>query len=542
MFSKILNRTKFLTLLPTLFLGLGLLCISPAEAQTKARRTTSKQRTTQTAKAKQTTPKKGSAKSSGKGKAAAKSQQKPETAEQMRRRQQDTQREIQLTQEQIRKNEAEVKKNLGELNRIAVDVNKSRQQVASLQQQVDRLDKQIADLDSTIQKNEAELNRLRDNYLKAVKKMRAKKGKQSSLAFVFASESFNQAMRRMRYLRQFGDWRDKQSKEIAGKVADLKRQQDLLAQSKREKDAALGRQQAAERQLAEQHARQDAIVVQLRKNGDALRSHLQKKQSEANQLKNSIAAAIAAEQRKAEEARKAEEKRQQAEREAAEKRAAEARQVAEANPAETPQTPAAAKKESAKKEPAKKDNKKQDKKNNGKNYADARGRQPRSTASASAAASSASTASTASTPAVPKPQNFGNFEAARGSLPRPVAGLFNVTSPFGRHPLPDLPDVMYDNPGIDAEVAQGASAQAVFTGRVTGVYKLPGYNTVVIVSHGNYYTVYGNLASPAVKVDDNVKAGQQLGRVAEDEDEGRPSIHFEVWKGRDKLNPLDWIR
>lgn len=103
--------------------------------------------------------------------------------------------------------------------------------------------------------------------------------------------------------------------------------------------------------------------------------------------------------------------------------------------------------------------------------------------------------------------------------------------------------MVYDNPGIDAEVSAGASALAVFSGKVSGVYMLPGYNTVVIVNHGNYYTVYGNIASPAVKVGQQVKAGQGLGSLAPDEDDrSRSSIHFEVWRNREKLNPLDWIR
>ena len=72
---------------------------------------------------------------------------------------------------------------------------------------------------------------------------------------------------------------------------------------------------------------------------------------------------------------------------------------------------------------------------------------------------------------------------------------------------------------------------------------VPGYNTVVIVNHGNYYTVYGNIQGAAVKVGDAVKQGQNLGRLAADEDEpGFSTIHFEVWHNRDKMNPAEWIR
>ena len=109
--------------------------------------------------------------------------------------------------------------------------------------------------------------------------------------------------------------------------------------------------------------------------------------------------------------------------------------------------------------------------------------------------------------------------------------------------MADLPDVEYDNPGIDAESEAGATARAVFNGKVSGVYLLPGYNTVVILNHGSYYTVYGNISTPAVKIGDQVETGSNLGKLAlKDEDTAHSSIHFEVWKNREKLNPSDWLR
>ena len=131
----------------------------------------------------------------------------------------------------------------------------------------------------------------------------------------------------------------------------------------------------------------------------------------------------------------------------------------------------------------------------------------------------------------------------KGNLPRPVSGAFKVVVPFGRHSLPDLPSVEYDNPGIDAEVAPGSSAMAVYAGEVSGVYLLKGFDAVVIVNHGSYYTVYGNIATPIVKVGDKVKTGQALGKLFTDaSDNNRTVIHFEVWKGREKQNPMLWIK
>lgn len=529
-----MKRTLSIILLPVLLFSLAL----PLDMAAKKNTSKNKAKTTSVASSKKSSKKRTSSRSK-------KSSSKPETSADMRRRQADTQREIARTKEEIRKNEADVKRGLNELGKLRDDISAGKKLVDQATAQVNALDSRIDTLGNMIASNEAQLVKLRQDYLKAVKKIRGKRNSNSTLAFIFSSKNFAQAMRRIRYIRQFSAWRQKQSDRIAAKVTELKSQKQKLDEARQMKDVALSRQVKAQNDLQSRFQRQDALVVELKANGRALQSHLAKKQAEANDLKNRISALIAEEQRKAEaerKAREAEERRRAEEAKKAEEARleAQAKREAEAKAAAEKAGKSDKKKENKKNQDKKKedkkrkeDKKKTDKKNSG--YAEARKRRPRSAASGNSAPAVSASAATSSA--------AGNFASMRGSLPRPVAGGFRVTSQFGRHALPELPDVMYDNPGIDAEVALGASAQAVYGGKVSGVYVIPGYSTVVIVNHGSYYTVYGNISSPAVKVGDVVKQGQSLGRLAQaEEDSSHSSIHFEVWKNREKLNPLDWIR
>lgn len=487
----------------------------------------------------------------------------PESKAELQRRQQAAQAEIAETRRKIQENERQVSRNLAELGKLQGDIETAKKQVAATRNQVTTLQNRIGTLEGKIAQGDKEVARMRGEYLKAVKAVRKRKGSNSTLAYIFSSKSFGEARRRMRYLREFSEWRKKQTDEIQNELNVLNQERAALAQSRDMYGKALARNVTAQKQLETQYGKQDAIVVQLKANGSALKTHLAQKQQEANALKGRVAALIAAEQRAAEQ-REAE--RLAAERKAAEQRAAEQRAAEEkaARDRELAMTPKPGKAEEAK-EPAKekpketkakeqrkrrpkqskqtqsKQQPKQDKAepqknagNSGREYADARNRRPRSDASVSSGSSSASGS---------KPAGGSNFASMRGSLPRPVGGAFNITSRFGPHSLPDLPDVVYDNPGIDAEVARGATAQAVYAGKVSGVYMIPGFSTVVIVNHGGYYTVYGNLASASVKVGDVVKQGSAVGRVADSEDSpGHGQIHFEVWKNRDKQDPLAWIR
>lgn len=489
----------------------------------------------------------------------------PESKAELQRRQQAAQAEIAETRRKIQENERQVSRNLAELGKLQGDIETAKKQVAATRNQVTTLQNRIGTLEGKIAQGDKEVARMRGEYLKAVKAVRKRKGSNSTLAYIFSSKSFGEARRRMRYLREFSEWRKKQTDEIQNELNVLNQERAALAQSRDMYGKALARNVTAQKQLETQYGKQDAIVVQLKANGSALKTHLAQKQQEANALKGRVAALIAAEQRAAEQ-REAE--RLAAERKAAEQRAAEQRAAEEkaARDRELAMTPKPGKAEEAK-EPAKekpketkakeqrkhrpkqpkqtqsKQQPKQDKAepqknagNSGREYADARNRRPRSDASVSSGSSSASASGS-------KPAGGSNFASMRGSLPRPVGGAFNITSRFGPHSLPDLPDVVYDNPGIDAEVARGATAQAVYAGKVSGVYMIPGFSTVVIVNHGGYYTVYGNLASASVKVGDVVKQGSAVGRVADSEDSpGHGQIHFEVWKNRDKQDPLAWIR
>lgn len=529
--------------------------VDQISAQTK-KRENSKKRVENTASA---SGKKGSSakSSSTRKKAPAKKRnnasRKPETSADMQRRQRDTQQEIARTKEEIRRNEEAVKRGLRDLGKLQTDISTGEKSVAEARGKVTTLQNQIGTLQADIERNEAHLQKMRADYLKAVKKIRAKRNTNSDLAFIFASKDFNQAMRRMRYLRQFSEWRQKKSDEIGRHVSEMKRQTDLLARTKAEKAEALRVQEQAQNQLRQQYEKQDAVVVELKKTGKALNTHLARKQAEANSLKSRIAALIAEEQRKAEAERKAreaeEQRRIEAERKAEEARKAELamaeKKEAEAVAEIEKKATTKADKKSDKKAEAKSDRsgrpgKTDEKVSKNIDYAEARRRRPRSQAGSDKSTSGKMASNTGSKNAS---TGAGNFAAMRGSLPRPVAGQFTVTSQFGRHSHPDLPDVMYDNPGIDAETAAGAAALAVFGGKVSGVYVVPGYSTVIIVNHGGYYTVYGNIAAPSVKVGDMVKQGQTLGSVAsEDGDSSHGSIHFEVWRNREKQNPLDWIR
>jgi septal ring factor EnvC (AmiA/AmiB activator) len=135
-----------------------------------------------------------------------------------------------------------------------------------------------------------------------------------------------------------------------------------------------------------------------------------------------------------------------------------------------------------------------------------------------------------------------SFAANRGRLPWPVErGV--ITGFFGTHKHP-VANVMVDNNGIDIQTSTGAVARAVFEGTVTSVFPVDGSGLNVLVAHGEFYTVYANLATVSVSKGQKVTTKQAIGTVGPNE-EGLPTINFQIWKaagkGSTKLNPSQWI-
>ena len=114
---------------------------------------------------------------------------------------------------------------------------------------------------------------------------------------------------------------------------------------------------------------------------------------------------------------------------------------------------------------------------------------------------------------------------------------------FGRQPHPELKHVMTNNGGIDIEAPKGAVARTVFSGKVSAVFRQDGYNMVVMVRHGKYLTIYVNLSEIYVRVGQEVKMNQPIGKISTDLDNGgRAVLHFEVRREKQKMNPMEWLK
>lgn len=100
---------------------------------------------------------------------------------------------------------------------------------------------------------------------------------------------------------------------------------------------------------------------------------------------------------------------------------------------------------------------------------------------------------------------------------------------------------VFDNPGIDIKVPRGTAVSCVASGTVSSVNWLPGFGSLVIVDHQNgFRSVYANLATVSVRQGTSVRAGSAIGTSGENVD--GELMHFELWRGRDRVDPTRYLR
>jgi septal ring factor EnvC (AmiA/AmiB activator) len=397
---------------------------------------------------------------------------------------------------EIEKNNQLLKENKKSINSALGNLNLVVKQIDNRKKMVKVLTTEIGTLSSDIQRKEAQLQEMAENlelkkqhYTTSIKQMHHQTHQQDQMLFILSADNLVQSFHRVLYLREYANWRKKQAEEIAEQQRLLRAEQLLLQTNKANKLSLAKIKLSEEEKLIQQEKVKKAEVVTLQKNSQKLQADIAKKKRQAQELDNRIARIIAEEIATSQRKAKAQAKAQ-----------AEARARAKAA------TQTRSNKPSTKPEPVDK---------------------------------SPSTGFALTK----EEQNLSaNFAANKGKLPFPLKGSYRIVGQFGQQQYGELKNVQYNSNGIELKTTAGNTARAVFNGEVTRVFVVPGFQNSVIVRHGNYLTLYSYLAQVLVRQGEQVKTGQDIGKIYSDNENGNETIlHFEIWKEQTKLNPEAWL-
>ncbi|GAB3636590.1 hypothetical protein GCM10027422_21800 [Hymenobacter arcticus] len=398
---------------------------------------------------------------------------------------------------------------LGQLNVIKEKLTVKQGQIAHISTQLQGIETNVHQTVRQVLSTQEQLARLKAEYARLMYAASKTSSGFNQLMFLFAAESFNQFVLRLRYVRQYTEERQKQALRIVGAQQQLSHELDGLTQQRQRQKSLLTNQLVENRNLLGLKTEQDEVVQQLSQQEQGLRQELAQRQQAVARLDDLIAQRV-----REEIARAAHAARLAA--------VAARRRAARAATASTRRRPASATARAD--EPDAADD-------NADASASPESDAPEETNADRHASRVALTPQTATL--------SSNFAGNRGRLPWPVAHGF-LAQHFGRHPHPVLRHVTVDNRGVDIQTNEGEPVRSVFAGRVLTVAQVPGMNTIVMIQHGEYFTVYAKLRSVNVHEGEQVDAREAIGTAATDAD-GTAQVQFQVWRNSANLNPESWL-
>lgn len=460
------------------------------------------------------------------------------------------QKKIKEQESLLRANKADVKKRLDNLLTINSDIDQHQKSIVEIEKDLTHIDENIQLLETQLETLEKQLQDRKDKYVKSMRYLNKHHRIQDQLMFVFSAKNLAQMYRRMRFVREYASYQRAQGELVKGKQEQIDAKKQELVKVKKDKNNLLYKGKKAKEALQAKQVEQKKMVDTLQRQQKTIQGIIAEQRKKDQELNVLIDRLVEEEVAKA-RIRAAEEARKKAIAEAAAKKKREeelARKKAEAEAAakENARRIAAAKEREEKlKEAARKAAKKDE---------DTRARAEQKALQAQAEREAAELKAEVDRKRREKEMDdakresreatmlssvdrklSSNFESNKGRLPIPTTGTYRIVSHYGQYNVEGLRGVTLDNKGINIKVNPGAQARAIFNGEVSAVYKADG-QYLVMVRHGSYISIYGNLISVNVHRGQQVSTRQALGTV----DSGN-ILHFQLRREMTKLNPEVWL-
>jgi len=179
-----------------------------------------------------------------------------------------------------------------QINEINAKIRLRQEKINVMNSQIKLLDNQISDNTNTIGSLQTQLNKLKKEYAGMVLFAFRNQSSYSKLMFVFASQNFNQAYKRLKYLQQFTEYRKKQAKYIQGTQKELGAKIVELDQNKKEKNNILHATEKEKQIQLKAKADQAKVLSNLTKQEKQYQQELTQRQKELVNLNRLINAAI----------------------------------------------------------------------------------------------------------------------------------------------------------------------------------------------------------------------------------------------------------
>nr|WP_168208714.1 peptidoglycan DD-metalloendopeptidase family protein [Chitinophaga sp. XS-30] len=440
------------------------------------------------------------------------------TREELEQRKKELQKEMDAAQAMLNETKKSSKESLAQLRALRNKLDLRSRMIRNINDEIRLINRDINAALQDVKTLERDLDTLKQQYAQLIVSAYKNRSSYAMLNFIFSADSFNDAIKRYQYLKQYREFRSRQAGNILETQEQLKLKVKNLEEQRKKRSSTLLTEQEQRTILEKDRKEKDEVVSKLKGREKELLADISQKKKDQKKVQDAIRAVIrkeiedarrkaAAEELARKKAAEAERKRREEERRraiAAANEAAKNNNNATANVNIPP--PVVDKPAPEPEEPAK----------------------PTRVINVLEATPEAVALS-------------DNFEANKGKIPWPIeSGI--ILSFFGKQKNADMERITEENDGILFGTRRGGNVKAVFEGEIRRVFSVPGAGYVVMIRHGQYFTNYIGLQNIQVKSGDKVRTGQVIGTARSNEDDSAGVVELQIYKGQSLQNTNIWIK
>ncbi len=211
-----------------------------------------------------------------------------ESVKNLQKKQQELQKQIENTNKMLNQTKKNETATLNKLQLLNKNIKTQRQLIHTLGNEITALDGEMALLSQKRDSLQSDLETYKADYARLVRESHYAQMQQSPLLFVLSSDSFQQMVRRVRYMQEFAKYRQEQVERIERTQTEIDIQNDALQEHRKTKQEALQSRKRQQENLARDEKKHQSMLTQLKKQEKNLGAKLKKQQQQAAQLNKKI--------------------------------------------------------------------------------------------------------------------------------------------------------------------------------------------------------------------------------------------------------------
>lgn len=222
-----------------------------------------------------------------------------QSREELERNKQNLEREIRDLTRLLDDNRRTAQANTMQLVLLNKQINAREDLINTNASKLRQLNRQINAQNIRVEQLTKDLEILKESYANMVRYAYLSRSREQRLAFLFSSRSFNQAFKRLRYLREYAKHRQAQAERIEETRIEVEKEMALLKQQKEELEKLQQEQKLARQALESEKSEKDKVTQQLTAQERQLTRRLQQQENARRELERQITRIIEEERRRA---------------------------------------------------------------------------------------------------------------------------------------------------------------------------------------------------------------------------------------------------